>query len=663
MNAVRQFVTFVIAVTVLGLAACNNAAPATQGTTPVVTPTPDPTPNPTPDPTPDPNPDPTPIPDTTAPTITSSQPENNSSGVSINSDILVNFSEAMNPNSVSVSINPSVNLGAASFKAENSSVQFNPPADLSGDTTYTVTVSGKDVAGNALTGSSSFAFKTATTADTTAPGTPQNLSATAGEGQVKLIWSANTEADLKGYTIHYGTDAGNLSSNTFASKPGSSKTITGLSNGTKYFFAIDAEDGAGNKSGRSSTVNATPKDVSTPTLLSSSPFNGSTNVAPSSKVVFKFSEPMNTDKSKPIRPCTALALSDFDSFCGTLESAVWSNNDTKLTLSYLAAGGGLGNKAALSFSFETAEDKAGNVMPITQFAFNVGDAIAPAVISSSPALGSIGVPAITTIALNFSEPMDRVSVQAAFAVGISGAVSWTNNDKTFNYQLTANALFGGTVTYQLGIGAKDKAGNPMAAAVSKTYRVINQATVNMPYYGSGEVDHAIGHLGIPDDDTAFLTSIRVGDGHNLPLYPLISYRGYLAFKINSIPANATLTAARLQVFLEHINSNPYGTLGHLFLDRVNPPQIAENPYSLSGNRGDFNLPSLACASCPRQLLTDAVDVDADVLDFIRADRTDGHAGAQFRLRFSKLYSDNGKKDYVIFSNTRTPILTVTYQYP
>ena len=161
------------------LAACGQSS--NNGTNP---PTPLTNPDPTPQPVPDP--DPTPLPDTTAPTVVSSSPENNSIGVAINSNLLVSFSEAMNTSTVNVSISPSLNLGAATFKSENAAVEFDPPADFSGDTIYTVTVAGKDVAGNALTGSSSFSFKTSTIKDTTAPGAPQNLNAEAGEGQVKL---------------------------------------------------------------------------------------------------------------------------------------------------------------------------------------------------------------------------------------------------------------------------------------------------------------------------------------------------------------------------------------------------------------------------------------------------------------------------------------------
>jgi hypothetical protein len=54
------------------------------------------------------------------------------------------------------------------------------------------------------------------------------LNAVAEEEQVKLSWKANIESDLKGYTVQYGTHANNLNLKFFIAKPGSSKTITGL---------------------------------------------------------------------------------------------------------------------------------------------------------------------------------------------------------------------------------------------------------------------------------------------------------------------------------------------------------------------------------------------------------------------------------------------------
>ena len=99
------------ALLISSLLACNPAAPTGTGTTP------DPS---TPPPVTDPGPsDPgTPdAPDTTAPTITLSQPESNDAA--INSSILVNFSEPMKSETVSVTLEPNIALNAGEWKSED----------------------------------------------------------------------------------------------------------------------------------------------------------------------------------------------------------------------------------------------------------------------------------------------------------------------------------------------------------------------------------------------------------------------------------------------------------------------------------------------------------------------------------------------------------------
>ena len=648
-----QHLILALVVSVL-LAACGQSS--SNGTTP-----PAPLTNPDPTPQPVPDPDPTPPPDTTAPTLASSTPDNNASGIAINSAILISFSEPMNPSSVTVSISPSLNLGAATFKSENAAVEFDPPADFSGDTTYTVNVSGKDVAGNALTGPSSFSFKTNTIKDTTAPGAPQNLNAEAGEGQVKLTWKANTESDLKGYTLYFGTDAGNLSSNTFISKPGTSKTVTGLTNGTKYFFELAAEDGAGNKSGRSSTVNATPKDVTAPKLLSSTPNNGSINVFSREKLSFKFSEPMDKTKSIPTDLCAPFPHHE-DAMCGVIGDAQWSENDTRLTMSFT----GPANAVQIQLTFGTFQDKAGNlIFEKIQITFSVADLVPPSITFASPAANAVGQPANTVFQLTFSEPMDRAATQFVFKANfgllgksgpIPGAFTWSANDKILTFTPNPSLPLGEFAVWGLNAGAKDTAGNAIPNDLTRGLRVIQQVTFKAPYYGSGHILRAC--CTVPPDDTAFTGEgvIRVGDREGNRGYS----KGYLAFKINGIPQNATVVSARLKMFHKATSGDPFGTLGQLSLERVNPQQDISQPYKLLGSRGDFNLPALPCVGCPK--IITSVNIDEDVVGFVNAERSDKHGAAQFRLGFTPFtWNDADKSDYLDFF--QNPTLTVTYQFP
>jgi methionine-rich copper-binding protein CopC len=383
---------------------------------------------------------PPPVADTTAPRMVSSSPANDASGIAINSNIAVTFSEAMDPSSVALSITPNVNLGSASFR------------------------SGKDVAGNALTGSSSFKFKTATTTvpDTTAPGIPQNVVAEAGDAQIKLTWNANTEPDLKGYTIYYSNNASNLNLSVFVAKPGTSKTLTGLTNGQTYFYQLEAEDGAGNRSGRTITKNATPKKPTPTDLIAPATPQNLTFEAGQSQI--KFSWTANTEPD----------LKRYTLYYGTNASAIStpvfiSKASTTYTLTGLTAG------SIYYFQLE-AEDTSGNRSgrTITKNA-TPSDLTAPKVISSFPANSDPNVSINTLLKIIFDKAIDPTSLKVTGnCSGYGGpllicgydptpvvfaAPTWSGDEKTvtFNNKTALEVQH----VYTFKIDAKDKFGNAL----------------------------------------------------------------------------------------------------------------------------------------------------------------------------------------------------------
>ncbi len=66
-------------------------------------------------------------------------------------------------------------------------------------------------------------------------------------------WDANSESDLAGYIVYYGTQSGNYTQSVDVGNT-TSKTITIQDTNKTYFFAIKAYDNAGNKSGFSQEV-------------------------------------------------------------------------------------------------------------------------------------------------------------------------------------------------------------------------------------------------------------------------------------------------------------------------------------------------------------------------------------------------------------------------
>jgi hypothetical protein len=88
-----------------------------------------------------------------------------------------------------------------------------------------------------------------------APAAPTAVSTTPANGVVSVSWGAVNGAT--GYQVFMGTTSGGESSQAVETGPGTTATITGLTNGTKYFFTVVAVN-SGGKSPASAEASATP---------------------------------------------------------------------------------------------------------------------------------------------------------------------------------------------------------------------------------------------------------------------------------------------------------------------------------------------------------------------------------------------------------------------
>ena len=106
-------------------------------------------------------------------------------------------------------------------------------------------------------GESAVSFEaTATPAATPPPAAPSLASATAGNAQVTLAWSA--VAGATSYNVYHGTAIGVTKATGIKSSGVTSPyAVTGLTNGTPYFFIVTAQ-GAGGESAASNERSATP---------------------------------------------------------------------------------------------------------------------------------------------------------------------------------------------------------------------------------------------------------------------------------------------------------------------------------------------------------------------------------------------------------------------
>lgn len=134
--------------------------------------------------------------------------------------------------------------------------------------------------------------------DNIPPAAPANLKATAlgTAGGVHLQWTANTEKDLAGYKIYYGTSSETLDGagagqgdSPIVISPFSQFDLTGLKENTTYYFAIKAFDLSSNESGLSNIVSCSG-DTTPLTVTSVNPPDNATSVYVTSKITVTFSK-------------------------------------------------------------------------------------------------------------------------------------------------------------------------------------------------------------------------------------------------------------------------------------------------------------------------------------------------------------------------------------
>ncbi|MGQ7297950.1 fibronectin type III domain-containing protein [Quadrisphaera sp. KR29] len=132
---------------------------------------------------------------------------------------------------------------------------------LVNDRSYSYALAAVDARGNASAASSPAVSATPT--DLTPPAVPMGLAATAGDGQVVLTWTGNTESDLAGYDL---VRDGVRVPGAVIGAGATSVTDTGLVNDRTYSYTLGARDTAGNTSAASAPVVATPTDLTPPAV-------------------------------------------------------------------------------------------------------------------------------------------------------------------------------------------------------------------------------------------------------------------------------------------------------------------------------------------------------------------------------------------------------------
>jgi methionine-rich copper-binding protein CopC len=428
--------------------------------------------------------------DTTPPTITLSDPANNTTGVALSHPIAITFSEVMDSTtftSSTVTLMQGTTLVAGIVKYKSGQAIFTQTSSLSPNKVYTGTVTSgvKDAAGNALSANYTFSFTTGAAPDVTPPvvssTSPVTNSTGASLSQVIVV------------TFNEAMDPLTITASTFTLKQGTT-AITGTISytGTQATFVpsvslspsviytatitTGAKDVAGNALTSNYTFSFTTSgtvDTTPPTVTSTDPANSATGVALTKAVAVNFSEGMNA---------TTITSTNFTLKLGTTSVAgAVTYSGTKATFTPSAS---LTPNSVYAGTITTgAKDLAGNAISATYtFSFTTGaaaDVTPPTVASTTPANNATGVATSQVVGITFSEAMMTSSITSSTftlkqgTTAVSGTVSCMGSTATFT---PSAALITGTVyTASITTGAKDMAGNALTAGTTWSFTTTGTA--------------------------------------------------------------------------------------------------------------------------------------------------------------------------------------------
>ncbi len=437
-----------------------------------------------------------PVPDTTAPTVLSVDPAENSTDQGIGRVITVCFSEPMDQTTISTSTfslaSGSVPVaGTITIGTDGACATFTPDLPLEYGSAYTasVTTGVRDLAGNPLQASKVWSFTTSTVTDTTPPVVVSVLPSESAEG-----CEIGTKLTI---TFSEGMDPTSISSASITLASGTTdipgtlsispdRTIATFSPDspldyvTTYTATVKttARDVAGNPLAAEKAWNFTTRtpDLAPPTVVWVLPAENAVGVATQTALCISFSEAMD-----PTSLSTA-TISLSSGVQGIEGSVTVSPDGTMATFTLLAA---LDYSSTLSAAIGTgARDLAGNPLSAPKaWVFSTmpaPDTIPPSVTSVAPASGAMDVPLSSALFMEFSEPIASSSLASAVSlVRVSDGMPVPLDQPTFGSgYLLATITIGEELIrskeYEIRVsGLRDLAGNSQTLDFVSRFDTVN----------------------------------------------------------------------------------------------------------------------------------------------------------------------------------------------
>ncbi|MBN1397180.1 MAG: fibronectin type III domain-containing protein [Bacteroidetes bacterium] len=266
------------------------------------------------------------------------------------------------------------------------------------------------------------------------PSVPRNLIISDSSNQtITLRWTQNSDPDFLLYRIYRGTTPGPISkTDSVINIADTVKIITGLINGTRYYFRITAVDNTGNESGYSNEVNAAPVDQIAP----STPVNLAAIDSSNQTILIKWRKNTEADFSKYRIYCGISPNPDVK-----IDSVMAGISDTLKVI------GGLTNgiryyvriTAADIYGNESGYSNEVSAVPYAVITFTDGsDHIAPDIISNT-GNNPVGRFKLTAETDGAALASVKITFSGAFT-GVHRVKLWSSPDTVFNNDLMLDSV-------------------------------------------------------------------------------------------------------------------------------------------------------------------------------------------------------------------------------
>ena len=409
-----------------------------------------------------------------APTVTAVSPAAGATGVPAGTAVTSTFGSAIDPTTLTLTVtSPSGQLvgGQLAYDAPSRTATFTTAGPLADGTTYKAVVNANAPSGTAMASPRTWSF---TVADTQPP-VVTSTSPVAGATQVSksptltatfarpvdpatlafTLKSTSTAAAVAGATTWDAT------TNTATFKP------TGaLADVTSYTASVAASNVSGVAMTAPQTWAFTTTDGAAPTVVSTVPAAGATNVAASTPVSATFAKAVD-----PASVQLSLKTSAGSAVAGTV-----AYDATSLT-ARLTPGAALPGATTYTATV-TAKNPSGVAMTAPKtWTFTTADTDAPSVTAQSPAAGATNVVASTNVTATFARAVSTtglaLSLKAADGTTVAGATSYNATSRVLTFNPSADLT--SSTTYTASVTARSAAGVAMTSPTTWSFTTVAQA--------------------------------------------------------------------------------------------------------------------------------------------------------------------------------------------